>query len=457
MTTWSQTFAQANLSDIDGDLGFETANDGTTPLGSIDIVNTFASPAIDDAEVIATQTTNIPETHDQEIRVLFTSQMENPASGSRDNHITIGTYVPDGTGLIWGVGVRFTFDNNDVRTLELILSSTAGIGAAPDILLTKDVSTETLKADLQGLGDTDLLVLQEMRLIVTVVEGGLRMRGYINEDDDDQPDLEYIDFRDPFHFTGSTFGNWFFAFGESQAGDLKVAEIHARDYEERLPEVVQLQDRHTLGEIRANVLTRMDGSSTGTDRAGDTTFMNEIINSTVEEIISEVGDVAWFMQVVEELTFTPNVDRVVTLPSYVDRVFTIVDVEREFSAPWQFLGKLADEVVQIVFEKGYSATGRRLRVHYQMKYQRMDVDADQCPIPRRYTEAVVYGTIMRVAEFDTNDSLHQQTMGRFQQKLRQMRQDMNRLNRSTKVKLQARRRVVHIPFGKHLTTPITGF
>jgi len=454
MTSYSQSFAQADIADLDADLGFTTDNDGTTPLGIVELFNTFATNAVASAAVQAQQATTIPTTDEQRVRALVAFNTETPASGSDNHRIIVGLYsLADGAS--WGYGVRLTYANNSVRTLEIIRDDGTAItaGGSPTSVATVTLTT----AQILSQSSSDLNVLQEIRLIATPVEGGTRVRAYVNEDDDDTPNLEYVDHRDSFDLTGSALGQWYFHFDEAPLRTLKVAEIHGDDIEEREPDDVQIKDRHNLGEIRANVLTRMDGSSTGTDRAGDTVFMNEIINSTVEEIITEVGDVAWFMQVVEELTFIPTVDRVVTLPTYIDRIFTIVDVEREFSAPWQFLGKLANEVSQIVFEKGYNAKGRRLRVHYQMKYQRMDVDADPCPIPRRYTETVVYGTIMRVAEFDTNDSLHAQTMARFQQKLRQMRQDMNRLNRTTKVKLQARRRVVHIPFGKHLTTPITGF
>lgn len=454
MTSWSQSFAQSDIANLDGDLGFTTDNDGTTPLGIVELFNTFATNAVASAAVQAQQATTLPTTDEQRVRALVAFDTETPASGSDNHRIIVGLFsTADGAG--WGYGVRLTYANADVRTLEIVRDNGTAItaGGSPASVATVTLTTSQILSQ----SSSDLNVLQEIRLIATPVEGGTRVRAYVNQDDDDEPNLEYVDHRDPFDLTGSTLGQWYFHFDEAPIRTLKVAEIHGDDIVEREPDDVQIKDRHTLEEIRNNVLTRMDGSSTGTDRAGDTAFMNEIINSTVEEIISEVGDMAWFMQVVEEITLSPDSDRVVTLPTYIDRVFTIVNVEREFSAPWQFLGKLANEVTQIVFEKGYDALSGRHRIHYQMKYQRMDADADSCPIPRRYTEAIVYGTIMRVAEFDTNDSLHQQSMARFQQKLRQIRQDMNRLNRSTKVKLQARRRVVHIPFGKHLTTPITGF
>jgi len=455
MTTWDQTFAQNDAATLDGILGFTLAQDGSGG-GDIELFNTFATPSVNDEVVVATQTTTVPTTHNQEISVLFASSTEE--EGGRNYSITCGTFT-DGTGASWGVGARFTYGASGLRTLDIIADSGGGVvfGGSPASFLTKDVTSLTETADVAGSGVTDLLVLQEMRFIVTTIEGGMRLRAYINEDDDDQPTLEYRDYRDPHEYTGSTFGSWYFAFGDSFARALKLSEVHARDYEEKIPEAIQLGDRHSLSEIRANVLTRVDGSSVGTDRASDTAFMNELINSTVEEIIDEVGDVALFMQPVEEMTLTVDADRVATLPAYVDRVFTIVEIDKEFSTPWHFLGYTTDETVQVIFEKGYDATSGRHRVHYQMKYQRMDADDDLCIIPRRFTEAVVYGTILRIAEYDTNDSLHQQTLLRYQQKLKQIKQAMNRVLRTSKGQLRARRRVVHIPFGKHLTTPITGF
>jgi len=449
MTSWSEDFARADV-DLDGAVGFVVSNNSSDGVG-IEIFDTYATNDTASEAVIAYQTSSLPETLLQRIRALVAFETETPASGTDNHAITVGLYgrtTDDETGY----GARLTYANADVRTLEIVRENNGAFGAV-DTLVTKTLTTEIL-----SVASSDLLVSQEVRLIATTVEGGTRLRAYINQEDDDYPTLEHTDYRDPFELvqTTTTFGIWYFFLDEAAARALKVLEIHGDDIVEQSPAAVQIQDRHTLSEIRANVLTRVDGSSVGTDRAGDTDFMNEIINSTVEEILDDVGDVALFMQPVESLTLTAGADRVATMPSYVNKVISIVDVDLNVETPWNFLGYTSDETVQIIFDKGYEVTGRTTRVHYQMKYARMDVDTDLCPIPRRFTEAVVYGAIMRISEYDTNDTLHKHSQLRYEKKVTQIKKAMNRMLRAG-MPLRAKRRVQHIPFGKHLTTPITGY
>ena len=439
MTIWAETFSQSDITDLDSDLGFLGAG--------LDLIDTYATNSVGSSAGIMYQVTTTPATLSQEIRALVAFETETPSSGTDSHSIMVCNYA-NVTGTVQGYGVRLIYANADVRTLEIVREA----GAGEDVLATLTLTTEVL-----SVAGSDLLVSQEIRLIATPVEGGTRLRAYINDNDDDFPTIEFTDYRDPFDLTGSVFGQWAIITGAAALNALRILEIHGQDLDERLPPVVQLQDRHTLSEIRANVLTRVDGSSVGTDRAGDMDFMNEIINSTVEEILDEVGDVALFMQPVEVLTLTAGVDRITTMPAYVDKVISIVETDRDLKPPWHFLGYTSDGVVQIIFDRGYAITGRTTRVHYQMKYQRMDVDTDLCVIPRRFTEAVVYGAIMRIAEYDTNDSLHRQTMERYQQKVTQIKRAMNRMLRGSRTPMVARRRASILPFGKHLTTPIVGY
>ena len=70
MTSWSQSFAQSDIANLDGDLGFTTDNDGTTPLGLVELFNTFATNAVASAAVQAQQGTTLPATDEQRVRAL---------------------------------------------------------------------------------------------------------------------------------------------------------------------------------------------------------------------------------------------------------------------------------------------------------------------------------------------------------------------------------------------------
>lgn len=417
-----------------------TLGNGWTTLGNgvLEVNTTIALPSVDDYAV-AVQDTTTPTTREQAVKasvVIVTG-----ATPSADAWVTVGIQGSGETagGWGWGYGIRLTYGPSTTRTLELIRHSAVGIPGSVAVLATTTVTFATNATGLQTNS------IQEIQLVATRCTGGLRLRGYFNNQDAATPDLEEVATRDVApNLTDPTddFGKWYMATGlGGSANVLGISEFEAENWGEDAVDGLISEDQFTRSEVRATVLRRYAGGNSNLD----TTMIDEMINDTVDEMLQLIGDDATFMYPSATVTLTRDSNGFARLPTYMRNVRGIYNLGQNREAIWQLMGYDSKSALEVQFSRHEPGTGD-YRVEYEIDWDRTDADTDRLPIPRRYAEVVNHGVLMRIAgDRDSKGSRASWYGDRFYNGIQRMKKDLKRQVRQHKRVFRAGRRQGKVP------------
>lgn len=394
-----------------------------------------------------------PESRSQEVAVFGTSTAESadnfidagiggddslsPLQNDGDPFGTVAEAAGTSPSLSWQAGVwaRLHWQAGGVRTLSIMHKLRGGVvtvAESANVVLSGGIAADGYDGRLTAQGA--LGELQQLRLVVTTDAFGMLARAYLNETDDDHPTLTariVSDFVPPTD-DATDFGSWWFGFGGAAARTLAIGDFFGADYDASVDsaEPGLRQDQVTLAELRKRVRIRYERSR-NTALADE--VVDEAIRDTLNEILLELGDSPFFLIRNETLSLTPTTGtRTVTLDPKMARVLgvytaaTFTPVESHFL----YVTDAGAPVVQL------AACAGSYVVRYVARYREMGADHDVCPLPRQYTEAVVVGACLRLAETDRKDQFTAYCLSRFEHFKRLLLLDQGRYRNSERRALQ---------------------
>ncbi len=312
-------------------------------------------------------------------------------------------------------------------------------------LASTTAATPTLLNRVQPASTTIDKAFQEIEIISEPVDGGVRVRVYINERDLSKPTLEAVINRD-FITSDSAFtdvGHAFIFFGKhTNARSFAVTYF---DHEELVldtePLVTGRRDTPTLKEVRDDCYLVYERNTSSTDQ--ETAAVDLFINWAVRDILGHLGDTCTFTRFEGIFNVTPGTNGYLNMPENVDR---IISMERETSpghpVPWSWSADNEHGSMHVQIINNESGN---MRVVYQTRIEKAVDDGDHIIVPRKYQETVVTGAVMRMSRFGSDKALLMSIEQEYGRLLRQLKKSMN-------IELRQRNRKFHAdPRGVHST------
>lgn len=421
MTEFLEKFDRSNR-DLDGDAGWTVIGQpglGSPPVaGAIEILDTYATNKVASHESFAVQGATLPETFDQEV-VARVACIEQDAGAFIGVGLEKGAVASNPS---WGFGAYLYYEPNGQRSLGLYANRDGGwFALVPANIHLFGTKTVTLLTDPAG---SDLRVIQQIRVRARRTDEGTLIRAYLNNGDMASPDLEYLFHRDSF---GTSFGEWGFWFGaHSNARKLIVASIEAQDIRFDLAAYTPV-GTPTLKELKDGALARYSGSAENDDL--DPGLLTEYANDAINEIVNEVGDIAYFLNPVETMTLVLDDDGFTAFDERVERVISIRNPDTEREVKWEGVNPTKDGRVRVKIDPAPVPSGQSYRVTFQLRPDGMDKDSDHSIIPRKHRELAMIAIAMRIGGFDTNAEHLQWLEKRYERLLVLLKRDCNRWQR----------------------------
>lgn len=354
-----------------------------------------------------------------------------------DNHVTVWARWDAEVDKTAGYGVRLEWGLT-TRTLTL-LKLDAGDGSEYTL-----ASTDVTHL-MNTVSSSDIEVSQYIGITVTDVKvdesqsadreaWGVLVRAYLNDDSLGNAVLEVKDF-------GQTSGTYGVhrdpgQYGISLSGDVAV-DAWEGETGFVFPEFgAYSSEFRSLSEMRAAV-TRYLSRSSATSL--EDVVVNEAINDAIVECIEELGDNALFLQRFELMRLTMDSStHLVTMPGKVERVEMLADGSGRDIRDWKMVGY--DEAGRLLLSVTDLPSGRDYYVRYYERIQPLEVDEDECPIPKRYDECVRAAAALRLSGEGERDSDHSRTLyARFKRSIERLHKEMNRFRRQNRPRMHYRR------------------
>lgn len=178
--------------------------------------------------------------------------------------------------------------------------------------------------------------------------------------------------------------------------DLSIAAVEAWDALRRRADSASTEKvtRPTAGEL----VTRIRRTFTGNAQSNDPTRQKILqqINNSVREIITKLGDKAWFLRHVETIQVTTSYPNLVTLPLVVDRVLR-VEYKARPGTQVEFSMDGRTDAGRTRIRLPNEATGL-MQIHCIVTVQDLVEDSDLCVIPNKYAELVEVLTCYRLSK-----------------------------------------------------------
>ncbi len=464
MATWQDKFDRAN-SDLVGSYGWEAINSSTVGTGVLQVKQQycthtnggpggygFLSDTSDGNAAV------LPASASQEVSAWIGCTRE--GSTSKVEIGINGNYNATYASIGLGVFARFEWKANNERVLSIYhrLGNTLSSGETSDTelaTLTLVDNAGTVQENWKGfLVDNGAVnALQNMRLVVSAEDQGIAVRAYLNNTDDENPTLEAYLRSDLVIVDSSNFpyGQWWiYVGGDSSNNDVTyIAEISAQDYilggrsttADRKESTIR-GDHPTLRELRERVIKRFSGSSE-TDLSDFE--VDELVRDEVEHLLNVLGDQAVFLIRHEELSVTMDSEGHVTLPDYIERLYSMEPNGQRRPADWAFDHYDSNGNLVIRMNPRREADGVYL-AQYLQRWERMSFDDDQCPVPRRHAETIILAACRTLAQTrERSMALAQSYDALYQSRLIATQREMARHWRQRKIRLRPARRAVAPP------------
>jgi hypothetical protein len=400
MATFTDTFASLDATRWD-EVG-----------GTATVLNGVVSMSAPNASLkVKSSSSDLPTANTQQVSAAFTSLTEGPTA----------------FGIIWirsdfissryGYGLQLIWNADGSRTLNLVKVNY--VTQYPDLVDTKTVT-------LISFDDSDLGVLQSARLqAYDQPDGSTLVRGYLNEDDEALPALEFEDrgtgLNNPPNRSVETYG---FAFGA--AATLQLDTITATDAYAQ-PDFGTFKVGHrTLSEIREELLMNVQGS---VHTNNSSTVYNAMINQAACTEINKLGDQAMFLRRLELHVAEKDSDGLYLMGHNVERVLDIFDSSSKGPIDYYLVGMTNEGRLRLSLDE---SPGDSMYVRYMQRYQPMVADTDQCPIPQTYDEIVVLAAALRTVTVNRDKELFAVLAERYKSAFEATRIAMAAYNRQTK-------------------------
>lgn len=407
MVTFTDKFDRA-------DTAIETAVSGTVhwaALNSADntanVVAILDGRAVNNApaeEAVAWVVSERPETAAQHVEGMVNASVQ-----GADCYVDIGVLGTEDqaswASTVYGVWVRFAWLANGARRVSLMRrlpgDSAVSTVAVVDLVYAGSIESDNFRGRLVEAGA--LGTPQHVRLIVTVVDGGLMARAYVNTDDNDAYilraplDGDYLGSGD----ATQPYGSWWIGFGAASgsAGDQSVLVFRGEDFDESEDKVLASirVDQPTLAEIRQEVLIRYSGIG-ATSR--DSRAVDDAIRHAVNDVVHRMGDQNDAVMAEETVTLTvnPATSRVTAgLHALMERIVEIRESVNEtpIGFSWERTDTNGVPVIRIA-----SWTGTQYIIRYRRRLIEPASDDDYIPVLKPHREPVILLACSRLAIFD---------------------------------------------------------
>lgn len=402
---------------------------------SIKITNGVALAKSSAAWAFNNGAANKPVVADQEIRASVASSVEHATTshidlhGRLDDSVTEAAFSP-----AKGYVCRLAYLASGVRNLVFLKYDRDNAGTLKTL---KTVAITTLTQS-GGAAPTDLAVSQDLRFTITNTDIGVRLRAFINNDNDLSPDLDFIDLGADSSDTGPYTTHkdpGFWAFGLGMVGNA-VEFFEAKDYSDIEEETVQTG--RTLKQLRDAMDIEMSRGSINTLPEAT---KNLWLNKSQEDVRSEIGDLAIFNRREEEFTVSAT-NRLVTFPNTVAKIENIVN-SAGVRTPIGFRFVSYSPNMGIVIQLAEQPTDKTYLVLYHKRWTELLSDTDRCLVPRMYDEAVYLGAVMRAASRASDAKWEASINRRHSRAMALMKRDLNRIRRMERTTLKVPGSVNH--------------
>jgi len=277
--------------------------------------------------------------------------------------------------------------------------------------------------------DTELEVTQLLRMVTLdePVKGGsveaVRIRVYVNEDDEGHPTMEYIDRGAgdaPIHRAA---GTWALGFGGAST---VLADSFDGSTTYVLPTFGAGREGHrTLSALRSSMTIEMArGSSTNLD----SDELNIHLNDAVVDVLDFLGDAATWLWHIETQTLTADSEKLVTMKYDVDVVDAVWEAVSKSPVRWNLVVSDAASGRRKLYLEDEPG-GRSYTVRYREKWQPMVNDTDTCPVPQRFDELVRLNALMRLADARRDPDYSRTIMERYYRRRREVMSFLQRVKR----------------------------
>ena len=157
-------------------------------------------------------------------------------------------------------------------------------------------------------------------------------------------------------------------------------------------------DLPTLADIRTKVLRRYERTVTSND--AQNVQITQFVNDSLREVYNTLGDQAWFLRRMEQMTLNPAYPSTLTLPRRCKRLIAVESTVCPGRAVVvKGLGYTDQGRIEAVL---HDYTGGPYRVHYLVIPKDLEQDNDTTLVPLDYIELVVMLTCKRLAESGGN-------------------------------------------------------
>jgi hypothetical protein len=333
-----------------------------------------------------------------------------------------------------GYEALLSWDPSNVRRIYILRYLNDGATADQRVLLAQGSVT------LDALNGSDLGYTQAIKLTITDTPEGVRLRAYVNSDDDDSPVLDVTDRGRDFYLANSTpflppcrAAGYF---GVMLGADATVLGQHngpLLDSFEGKDQTKIEQDNpyagRTLAQLR-DAVRLVIGPSTNIQNP----LLNQLIQDAHEDFLRELGDMALFARRRELMTLTTDAGYCVYFPHTVDRVDDIDDGLGPKLLP---RGGFYTDEGRVALRFEHPVDGAYYVSYYRRQEPLID-DDDRTIVPRRLDESIVLGAAMRVHERDQDATRFGTLRVLWQRAVQTAKQHMHRQMRQHNTRLRPR-------------------
>lgn len=296
------------------------------------------------------------------------------STGTKSLTVLAGSGV-DGAGATCGFGVRL-HEAAGVWMVARVVSPQAAVAA----LSTVDV-VQILPITEAG---SSVGIVQELRVRFSSVMGGVRVRAWINEDSFEATVVDYTYQVDP--PTGATAPRGYVAFALARSGademrclgfaaDTVLASAQRDD--------APVSDRSTVREISEAALLTWNGNvvhpSFGEER------MLTLVQKAQDELLTRLGNHAFFQRRTEVITIATDGAGVATLPYRIGRVIDMRNMYTNNPVYWEAIA--TDVSGALVIRTHHNYGGGQERITYTPRRTLLSM-RDRVAVPKECNEAL---------------------------------------------------------------------
>lgn len=387
-----------------------------------------------------------------DVRVFVDTTADTPTGGTvTDQGMTFSLACRLNTDVVastflptQGYLAQLSWEVSGVRKITILrydMGAQLGITAAGSAtilgsytLLTEEVNRDSSSADFKISQDFRMIVDDDNRKA-----GRVRVRAYLNNLDDESPQLELFDTgaetasppvaTSPLSIAREgAFGFQFF----SQEMGMNLFQV--ADYYAQTSNATPAKDNtRTLGTLRDNVKTRVERSTGSTF---PDSLYEDWLREAQDEIVNELGMMAMFLRNRKVYTLDPededlqNGTKRYILPKEIRWIESLKSSATQQELSWEFAYQ--DESGRMVIDVFADDRGSG---PYDMIYfthpRRFELTTDESSIPREFRNVLIQLAIVKAAQYHSDGNLEISARGEYARVYKVMSMSMQRIHQQT--------------------------